>query len=296
MRQPQALPICGRERHEKGDALAVEPVGGQRRTHLFSGRAKAVTAAAQASTVFAAGCPKAASSSSGSRKADATPLQNISTGSTGTPPLIPGSPTHRWTSSWSKVKHLAASESLGRAEVRRKVYTPHYIMTTVVVRLLLSSLELSARLVQGDPSSRRREPLDGDLPGARPGLPPIVRHLHPQPRLRRRAERLRQPDRHLHRDSRPAVQQFRKRLPGDAQTELNPSREPGTRPSPPAPARSETSRRHRRSSTSRAGTGYLGAWIIWNASRWSRARGPGNRAFGDSGSRCTMCLSTWPPG
>ena len=65
--------------------------------------------------------------------------------------------------------------------------------------------------------SRRNEALDRDLPGAAAGLPEIAGHLHPQPSLRRRAERLRQPDRHLDRDTRAPVQQLRQCLARDAQ-------------------------------------------------------------------------------
>ena len=47
-------------------------------------------------------------------------------------------------------------------------------------------------------ASSRHEPLDRDLSSAAADLPEIVGHLHPQPRLGRRAKRLRQPDGHLH--------------------------------------------------------------------------------------------------
>ena len=67
------------------------------------------------------------------------------------------------------------------------------------------------------PRSRRRELLHRNLFGRVPGLPEIPGSLHSEPRLRRRADALPQPDRHVHGDSRALIDQFGQRLPRDAQ-------------------------------------------------------------------------------
>ena len=55
------------------------------------------------------------------------------------------------------------------------------------------------------------------------GLPELVGRLHSQPGFRGRAEGLRQPDGHLHRNPCSLVHQLRKRLPGNAQTLRGPA-------------------------------------------------------------------------
>ena len=64
---------------------------------------------------------------------------------------------------------------------------------------------------------RRRETCHLELASPFPSLPKVISRLHPQPRLRTRPKRLRQPNRHLHRHRSLLVRQFRQRLPAHAQ-------------------------------------------------------------------------------